>query len=165
MNKINVAKALKSQGIKGEIKFDILTRSADDILSASELWLGETMVTIETLRESSGFLYIKFNEFNSIQEVEAYKNKFLSVNKSELEETLEEGEYFIDDLINKPVEFESGEQVGVLVDVSNYGAADVITIKKSNGKEVLLANVEGVIIDVTEEKVVLCKSKFDEVSV
>lgn len=165
MEELEVAQVLKPQGIKGELKFSMLARCKEDIESLKELKLDGQIVTIETSRESNGFLYIKFNEFNSISEVERFKNKYLMADKTELAEYLDDGEYFIDDLVNKPVEFENGVSLGVIEDVSNYGSADVITVKKNNGKEVLFSFVDGVIIEVTEEKVILNKSKFDEVSV
>lgn len=163
--KLKLAEVLKPQGIKGEIKFRLLARSKDEVLG-KQLFLAGESVTIQSIRESSGFLYIKFNEFNTVQEVEIFRGKFLEATREELAESLEEGEYFIADLVNKPVFFENGDSLGILTDVNNYGATtDVITVKLSSGKEVLLANVEGVIIDVTKDKVVFCKSKFDEVSV
>ena len=165
MEKLILAQGLKPQGIKGELKFRLLTESLDDIKSAKQLFLGTEPVTIEECRENNGFAYIKFNEIQSIAVAERFRDQFLFVSRAELEENLEDGEYFIADLIGKKIVFEDGEELGTLEDVQNFGAADVFYVKKTNGKEVLFSNVEGVIINVTEENIVLNKEKFKQVSV
>ena len=87
------------------------------------------------------------------------------VAREELEQNLEEGEYFITDLIGKQIVFEDGEVLGVLEDVQNFGSADVFYVKKTNGKEVLFSNVEGVIINVSQEHIEINQEKFKQVSV
>ena len=165
MEKLILAQGLKPQGIKGEIKFRLLTESLEDIKSARQLFLGSEPVTITECRENNGFVYIKFNEIDSIAVAERFRDQFLQVSREELEQNLEEGEYFIADLIGKQIVFEDGEVLGVLEDVQNFGSADVFYVKKANGKEVLFSNIEGVIINVTQEQIEINKEKFKQVSV
>ena len=165
MEKLILAQGLKPQGIKGEIKFRLLTESLEDIKSANQLYLGSEPVTIQDCRENNGFVFIKFNEIDSIAVAERFRDQFLMVAREELEQNLEEGEYFITDLIGKQIVFEDGEVLGVLEDVQNFGSADVFYVKKTNGKEVLFSNVEGVIINVTQEHIEINKEKFKQVSV
>lgn len=165
MEKINVAEVLKPQGIKGEIKFRLLSTDSENLLNVSFLELGGKEVSINTIRETNGFLYIKFNEINSVLEAESFRGKFLMASKQELHETLKEGEYFIEDLIGKQIVFENGDVLGKLTDVQNFGSADVMYVLKPNGKEVLFSNVEDVIIKVTDDNIVINKKRFEEVSV
>lgn len=165
MEKLILAQGLKPQGIKGEIKFRLLTESLEDIKSANQLYLGSEPVTIQDCRENNGFVFIKFNEIDSIAVAERFRDQFLMVAREELEQNLEEGEYFITDLIGKQIVFEDGEVLGVLEDVQNFGSADVFYVKKTNGKEVLFSNVEGVIINVSQEHIEINQEKFKQVSV
>ena len=165
MEKITLAQMLKPQGIKGEMKFKLLTQSLDDIKNASTLYLNNELVSIEGIRETNGFVYIKFNEITSISVAERFRDAQLFASKEELLNNLEEGEYFIADLIDKQIVFESGEVLGTLADVQNFGSADVFYVNKPNGKEVLFSNVEGVIIKVDEEKITINEEKFNQVSV
>lgn len=164
MDKLTLAEVLKPQGIKGELKLKNLSKSSDTILSAEDLFLNETKVSVSSLRENGDFLFIKFNEINSISEAERYRGAKLLADRSNLEGTLSEGEYFIEDLIGLDIVFESGEKVGTLTDIQNFGSADVFYVLKENGKEVLFSNVEGVIIKV-EDKIIINKKRFEEVSV
>ena len=164
MEKLQLAEVLKPQGIKGEIKFRLLARGTEEITNAKSLFLENLQVSIATFRESNGFLYIKFNEINSITEAEKYRGCCLLTAKEEVLENLEDGIYLIADLLDKEVVFESGESVGILTDVQNFGSADVMYIKKANGKELLFSNVEGVILKV-DSKIIVNEKRFREVSV
>lgn len=165
MEKLILAQSLKPQGINGEIKFRLLSESVEDIKNSNSLFLGPEPVTISEIRENNGFVFIKFNEITSISVAERFRDQFLAVPRSEVEKNLKDGEYFIADLIGKNIVFESGEVLGVLTDVQNFGSADVFYVKKTNGKEVLFSNVEGVIIKVYENNIVLNQQKFNQVSV
>ena len=165
MEKIEVFEVLKPQGIKGELKLRNLTDDLSTLEEVSVFYINNNEFTIEKIREANGFVFIKFNEINSVEEAEKVRDKSVYADKEKIAETLEEGEYFLADLIDKPVFFEDGEELGVITDIQNFGSADVFYISKTNGKEILFSNVDGVIMEVTEEKVVLNKKRFEEVSV
>lgn len=165
MEKLILAQSLKPQGINGEIKFRLLCESVEDIKNSNSLFLGPEQVTLSEIRENNGFAFIKFKEITSISVAERFRDQFLFVPRAEVEKNLKDGEYFITDLIGKNIVFESGEALGILTDVQNFGSADVFYVKKTNGKEVLFSNVEGVIINVDENNIVLNQQKFNQVSV
>lgn len=165
MKKIAVAKALKPQGIKGEIKFKSLVNAESSITNFSCFVLDNRPVTISSIRENAGFAYIKFNEISTVQEADLMRNKMLYINKEDSSSTLKEGEYLIEDMVGKTCVFEDGRVLGVVTDIQNYGSADVYYVTKENGKEVLFSYVVGVIIKVEDDKIVLNKKRFDEVSV
>lgn len=163
MEKIAIAKALKPQGIKGEIKFKVLLNDIEDIKEETSFILDKREVSVKSIRVDKEFAYIMFNEISSVQEADLLRNKMLYMKKRK--EALDEGEYFIEDMIGKVCVFESGAVLGEVTDIQNYGSADVYYVQKENGKEVLFSFVEGVIIDVTDDKIILNKKRFDEVSV
>ena len=65
---------------------------------------------------------------------------------------LEEGEYFIADLIGLPVITDEGKQLGVMKDVIQTGANDVYEVQMENGKTVLLPVIEECVLSVGTEK-------------
>lgn len=165
MEKIAVAKALKPQGIKGEIKFKVLLNSGESLDSYKSFILDKREVKVENIRYLGEFCFIKFEGINSVVEADLLRNKMLYINKEDLIEDLQDGEYLIEDMIGKMCVFENGEELGEVTDIENYGSADVYYVKKKNGKEVLFSYVVGVIMEVKENKIVLNKKKFLEVSV
>ena len=65
---------------------------------------------------------------------------------------LNEGEYYIADLIDMDVVNEEGEELGVLYDVMQTGANDVFVVKlKNTGKELLLPNIPSCVLNVDVE--------------
>ena len=165
MEKIEVFEVLKPQGIKGELKLRNLTENISIVEEVSVFYINDDEYTIENIRESNGFVFIKFNEIGSIEDAEKLRGKFVYASKEKILEHLEEGEYFLADLIDKEIYFEDGERLGTITDIQNFGSADVFYVSKTSGKEVLFSNVDGVIIEVTDEKVIINKKRFGEVSV
>ena len=64
----------------------------------------------------------------------------------------------------KFVYFENGEKLGKLNNVVNYGASDILVIRTQK-KEYMTPDINGLIIDFDGEKLIISKSKFEEVSV
>lgn len=164
MKLITLGEVVKPQGIKGELKLRMLTSGSEDVTNAECLYIDNTKLTISSFREQAGFMYIKFNEINSVQEAEKYRNHTLVTDINEVKKNLSKDQYLIEELIGKDVYLTDGTLVGKLIDVNNYGASDVITIKQGK-KEILFANAENVISEVTDTKVVLNKDVYNRVVV
>lgn len=79
---------------------------------------------------------LKFKGIDSINDIEKYKGRDLLVTR-ENAIPLEEGEYYIADILGATVVTEDGEKFGVLKDVLTTGANDVYVVEHE-GKEVLL---------------------------
>ena len=78
---------------------------------------------------------------------------------------LEEGRYYIVDILGLSCESETGEVLGKVVDIQNL-ASDVYTIEKA-GKKILFPAVKGVVkkVDLNAKKLIVDKSVFDEIAV
>ena len=78
---------------------------------------------------------------------------------------LEEGRYYIVDILGLVCVSEEGETLGVVKDVASL-ASEVYTLEK-DGKEILFPAVKGVVVKVDLEggNLVVNKKRFDEVAV
>lgn len=72
----------------------------------------------------------------------------------------------IEDLKDSKVFLEDGKQIGKIVDVQDYGTAEVFYMEQMNGQELLFPNVKGVIVsfDYKQKALVLSIDKLKEVS-
>ena len=72
----------------------------------------------------------------------------------------------IEDLKGSEVVFENGTTVGKITEVNDYGAAEVISIKTSGGKEIMFPNVKGLIVkfELEEKKLIVNEQRFKEVT-
>lgn len=96
-----------------------------------------------------------------LEQAKAYIGSWFSVSRE-----LFDNKILFEDLKQSMVVFENEKEIGTIVDVQDYGAAEVITIKLKNGKELMFPNVNGVIVsfDYKTKKLTLSKEKFKEVS-
>ena len=94
-------------------------------------------VTVSSVKFFKNTVILGFREFTDINAIEKYKGCDLLVSR-ENAIPLEEGEYYVSDLIGCEVREEDGTLFGTLVDVMTTGANDVYIVKTKAGKEVLL---------------------------
>lgn len=146
-----------THGIKGEVKVfpttDDPTRYS--YLKQVVLDTGHEKIDlkIERVRYFKQFVIVKFKDIDDINDIEKYKGKSIFVTR-ENAVPLEEGEYFIADLIGLKVITDEDEEFGELVDVMQTGANDVYVVKRFDeaGTEVLLPAIKDCILNVDLEK-------------
>ena len=161
--KIELGKILKPQGIKGELK--VLPLSLPDYLKSVELVEvngREANILSCSIRE--GYAYIKLDICKDRDTAETLRDCIISAEKESLPD-LAEGQYFYDDLIGCNVYFEDGEFVGEIVDIENYGSADIFVIK--NGLNLInCPYVNNVFksFDTKQKRIIANRKDFNEVT-
>lgn len=107
---------------------------------------------IESVRYQNEIILLKLKTIDSIEEAEKLKNHYIKIPRSSAKE-LEEGEYFIADLIGCVVYAE--DFIGILDDIFTAGAGDVYVIKRKGKKDLLLPGLKSVIknIDLTNKRI------------
>ncbi len=149
MDSLRLGQITAPVGIKGEIR---VYPYQDDIMRFSgirELFIeGENEKrTVEKFRVTdSKMLVLKLSGTDDRNASELLRGKYLSVPKSEI--SLEENDYFIEDLIGMNVFDESGKKIGVLRDVLSNTNQDRYLIEDSVGKRFELPAVREFIVDV-----------------
>lgn len=143
-----------THGIRGEVKVFPTTDDVNRFKKLKEVHLdtGKEMILLhpESVKFFKQFVILKFKEFNSINNVEAYKGKSLLVDR-ENAVRLRKGEFFIADLIGLKVVTEDGNSFGVMTDVMQTGANDVYVVKRDTGEEVLLPAIKECIKEIDIE--------------
>ena len=127
---IEIAQIVKPQGIRGEVKAVPFTNVDEVFDKIKECLVGKEVMHINHLSFRQGFLYIKFDEINTRNDAENYRNLSIKIDKKLLEETKKENEFLIDDLIGLILYDDKGQMVGQIVNVFDYGASDIFVIEK-----------------------------------
>lgn len=161
MANIEIAKILKPQGIKGEVKALPLTNVLAVFNNIKSCLIGSKEFNISHISLRQGFLYIKFDDIKTRNDAELLRNQVILIDKNILEQLKEEDEFLIDDLIGMLLYNQEGEYVGQIIDVENYGACDIFIIEKQDRK-MQVPYVDGVFIS-QNGTLVVNQSKFDEV--
>lgn len=129
---IEIAKVLKPQGIKGEVKVQLFSDNFDDFSGRGFAYLKQggsfKRITFEDVRTEPPFVYLHFEGIDTRDGAESLQGAFLYIDKEELPGT-EEGEYYVFDLIGLTVTDREGKRLGVIKDVLQHGAADVYAVE------------------------------------
>lgn len=156
MDYILIGKVVNIHGIKGEVKIYPYTDDIDNLSNIDKLYLDEKLsleYNVENCRVHKNMLITKFKEISDPDVALKLKDKNVYIPKSDLEE-LEEGTYYIFDLIGIEIFDMDQNKIGVLEDVQNSGANDVYEINTTDNKKIYLPAIHGVIkkVDIKNKK-------------
>lgn len=142
-------------GVRGEVKVFPTTDDVKRFKKCKDVILHtkkeDIPLTIESCKFFKNQVILKFKEFNNRNDVEKFRQCDLLVTR-ENAVPLEEGEYFICDIIGATVKEENGNEIGELTEVLQTGANDVYVVKQPNGKEVLFPVISECVKKVDVEK-------------
>lgn len=148
-----------THGLRGEVKVFPTTDDARRFDDCDEVILikkGEHIpIHVERVKYFKNLVIVKFREFNDISEVEQLRKCDIMVTR-ENAVPLEEGEFFICDVIGARVVEEDGTPIGNVKDVLETGANNVFVIETEDGREVLFPSIPDCIkkVDVEKKEVV-----------
>ena len=148
-----------THGIRGEVKIFPTTDDVKrfDYLKEAYIDAGKEKIKVEvsSVRYFKNLVIVKFKGIDNINDIERYKGKDLLVTR-ENALPLEEGEYYLADIIGANVYTEDGELFCSLEDVIETGANLVYSVQHE-GKEVLLPVIDDCVkeVNVEEKKVIV----------
>ena len=153
--RLEIGQIINTFGIKGEVKVFPLTddiKRFDDLETVYVKTKKESQLyNIESIKYHKNFVLIKFKEINTVEQAETLRNSYLEVDREQAI-PLNEGEYFIADLIGLEVYSDEGKLIGKVDDIYNTGANDIYVVKDDLGKQTLLPGIKDVIKNVDLEK-------------
>ncbi len=165
MSRLIIGEVLKPQGIRGELKVKTFTDFPENVKEFGTVYIDGTAYKILSFRVGpDGAAYMGLRGVPDRNAAELLRGKKLEGERGDAP-PLEEGRYYIVDIIGLTCVSEEDEELGVVTDVSNL-SSDVYTIEKA-GKSILFPAVKGVIakVDLENKKLVVKKAIFDEIAV
>lgn len=150
-NLLRVGVISSTHGIKGEVKVYPTTDDPNRFKELKEVIMdtGKEHITleIEGIKFFKQMVILKFKGIDNINDIEKYRGKDLLITR-ENAVALEEGEYFIYDLLDSEVVSDEGEKLGVLTEILTTAANDVYVVRMQNGKDLLLPSIKECILDI-----------------
>ncbi len=151
---LRVGVITSTHGIRGEVKVFPTTDDPQRFKKLKKCILQYKNEKIELdvigARFIKNMVILRFKQFDNINQVEKYRTAELYVSRADAVE-LEEGEYFICDLIGLRAEDEAGIVLGTVTDVLQTGANDVYEVTSENGKKYLFPAIRECILGVDLE--------------
>ena len=163
---LTVAKILKPQGIRGEIKVMTFTDTPADLQAYERVYVGGNCYKMLKVRPQNGdCAFITLSGIADRNAAETLRGYDVEVDREDAPE-LPEGTYYIADVIGCKAYTEDGEELGVITKITP-ARTDIYEYEKPDGKTVVFAAVDGVILstDVVEKKIVFDKTRLAEVAI
>jgi 16S rRNA processing protein RimM len=156
-----VARIGAAHGIRGEVRVKTFTQSAADVASYGPLASADGRVFgIDAMRPAAGtspdMLVVQFNGITTRNAAEALNGVELFVPRERMGGT-DADEYFHADLIGLAAVTTTGEVLGTVIRVENYGAGDLLEIAPRRGDTLLVPFTKAIVpeVDLGQGRVVI----------
>lgn len=138
-NPIQMAVIGAAHGIKGELRVKTFTGDPLALADYGPLYAKDGRAfEIAAIRPANEVVVVRFKGVNDRNAAEALTNTELFVDRSALPDDGEEGEFYHTDLVGLAVRDETGEAVGKVFAVQNFGGGDILEIQYQGRKGVLI---------------------------
>lgn len=133
---VTLAAIIGAHGVAGEVRLKLF---GDGIATLSaHRSFNDGGLSLQKLRDDGkGGAIARFAEVPDRTAAEKLRGTLLSIPRSALP-ALGEGEFYHADLIGLPAVSDTGESLGAVVAVENFGAGDVIEIERPDGKRFMV---------------------------
>ena len=152
--RLEVGQIVNTFGIKGEVKVTPFTNDMKRFDDLKKVYVtsrkDSKLYKVENVRFHKNMVLLKLENINNPEDAEMLKNAYLEIDREDAI-PLEEGTYFIADLIGLEVYSDEGNLLGKVEDIYNTGSNDIYVVKDELGKQILLPGIKDVIKDVQIE--------------
>ncbi|HET9628571.1 MAG TPA: ribosome maturation factor RimM [Novosphingobium sp.] len=129
---VTLAVIAGAHGVTGEVRLKLFGEGVESLRRYRAF--NDSALTVQKLREDGkGGAVARFAEVTDRNAAEALRGTLLTVRRSEMP-PLAEGEYYHADLIGLDCISTAGDLLGTCIAVENFGAGDVLEVRRENGK-------------------------------
>jgi 16S rRNA processing protein RimM len=111
-------------------------------------------VKVSSFRIHKGNILITIDNILDINEVEKFIGATVLADKNDVP-PLEDGEFYIDDVVGLDAYDEDGMKLGVVSDVIIIPYNDLIEVELLNGKKELIPYVDEYVLDILEDRIII----------
>ncbi len=135
---IVIGKIVAPHGVRGDIRIMPLTDRPEQFLNLSYLLLEDgRQLTVKAARFHKRMVLVSTKEITTMNDAELLRDKEILIRAEDLP-PLEEGRFYVADLIGLPVFDEEGKQLGTFKDSITTGSNDVYIVAVPGGKDLLI---------------------------
>ncbi len=151
---LQAGKIINTHALRGEVRIYPYCDGADFICDLTTLYIDQQPYRVTTARVHKGQALVHFKGIDRVEEAELLLGKMVFFNKKDVD--LEDGQYFIDDIIGMQVEdIDTGEIYGKVINVIPTGANDVFEVQ--GDRMLLVPKIDEVVkeINLEEERILI----------
>ena len=133
---VTLAAIAGAHGVTGDVRLKLFGEGVESLQRFRAF--NDSALTLTKLRDDGkGGAIARFAEVTDRNAAEALRGTTLTVPRAVLP-PLEEGEYYHADLLGLPAVSTNGEDLGEVIAIDNFGAGDVLEIKRPTGKRFMV---------------------------
>ena len=158
-NWVAMAVLTQPHGVSGRIKVKSFTDPADDFATHKNLTdESGKPYKIKITGHTQGLTIIEIEGVTKREQAELLRGKKLGVPRETLPALKSENQFYTDDLIGMEVFEESGAHFGFVTHVANYGAGDILDIRRDSGKSEMYGFTHATfpVVNVEARRITIC---------
>ena len=133
---LTLAAVTGAHGVSGEVRLKLFGEGVDALKAITSF--NEGTLTLRKIRsDNKGGAVARFAEVKDRTAAEQLRGTALSVSREALP-SLDEDEFYFSDLLDLAVVTDTGDAVGRVCAVENFGATDIVEIEKPDGKKFMV---------------------------
>ena len=132
---VTLAAIIGAHGVAGEVRLKIFAETLDSVRAHKSFNAGK--LTLKSLRPGNNGAIARFAEIADRNAADALRGTELTVPRESLP-PLGPGEYYHTDIIGLPAVSTTGEDLGHVVAIDDFGAGDVLEIERPDGKRFMV---------------------------
>ena len=142
--RIVIGRVGATHGIRGELRVIPLTDFPERFAKLREVMVGDELLHIESVKPQGKNFLMRFREYAVREDAQRLTGRLLTVARAEAA-PLDEGEYYVFDIVGLTVYDEEDNELGTVENVLRTGSNDVYAVRSEDGREILIPALRKVV--------------------
>ena len=149
-----VGKLRRPHGVRGEMLMSVWTDFPERLQPRTLVYLGKDHkpVHIKSIRAHRQDALIAFDEFGDREEIGQFRNQVIYVRTADIPDLPDDQIYLHQLLGLQVIRDEDDASLGVVVEILETGANDVLLVRKEGKSDILIPDIDPVILEIDLEK-------------
>ena len=135
--RIVIGRVGAAHGIQGDLRIIPLTDFPERFAALREIMVGDELLHVERVKPQGKNVLMRFREYAVREEAQKLTGRLLTVARADAS-PLDEGEYYVFDIVGLTVYDEADNELGTVENVIRTGSNDVYAVRAEDGREILV---------------------------
>ena len=135
--RIVIGRVGAAHGIQGDLRIIPLTDFPERFDALRGVMVGDELLHVERVKPQGKNVLMRFREYAVREEAQKLTGRLLTVARADAA-PLDEGEYYVFDIVGLTVCDEENNELGTVENVIRTGSNDVYAVRAEDGREILI---------------------------
>ena len=142
--RIVIGRVGAAHGIHGDLRIIPLTDFPERFSALREVMVGDELLHVAHVKPQEKNFLMRFREYTVREDAQRLTGRLLTVARAEAA-PLDEGEYYVFDIVGLTVYDEEDNELGSVENVLRTGSNDVYAVRSEDGRELLIPALRAVV--------------------